>query len=377
MRSWIERQRSIIDFTLSLLWRRKGKNIALLIVYITVVFLLASVFLLTESLKKEASIILRDSPEIVVQRMPSGHHDLIPMSYAKNVRKIEGIAAVRTRLWGYYYDPVVGANYTLLVPEDSSPVPGSVVIGEGVSRVRLAHEGDTLEFRAFDGAILELDVQKTLSRESALVSSDLVLVSETDFRKITGVPAGYATDIAVRIKSPEERALSAMKVAGILPDTRQISREDILRTYDSLFDWRGGMTSVVLLSSLFAFMILAWERASGLSSEERKEIGILKAVGWETTGILLMKFWEGTAISLTSFFIGIFLAYLHVVFTSSFLFAPVLKGWAVLYPSFKTAPYIDPLELVILFLLTVVPYTVATIIPAWRTATSDPDSVMR
>ena len=33
--------------------------------------------------------------------------------------------------------------------------------------------------------------------------------------------------------------------------------------------------------------------------------------------------------------------------------------------------------LAILFFFTVIPYTVATIIPAWRAATIDPDVVMR
>ena len=349
----------------------------MLFVYSAVVFLLASVVLLTDSLKKEASIILQDSPEMIVQRVPGGRHDLIPLSYAENIRQIGSITDVRTRLWGYYYDPIVGANYTLMVPDDSSLAPGSIIIGEGVSRVRLAYEGDTLEFRTFDGSIVELTVEKTLPRETALISSDLILVSEDDFRRLSGVPAGYATDIAVRVNNPQERPMAAMKVAGLFPDTRQILREDILRTYDAVFDWRGGIMSVILLGSLLAFIILAWEKASGLSAEERKEIGILKAVGWETSDVLFMKFWEGIAISLTSFFAGILLAYSHVFFTSSFIFEPVLKGWAVLYPRFKTTPYVDPFELLILFFLTVVPYTVATIIPAWRTAIVDPDSVMR
>ena len=55
---------------------------------------------------------------------------------------------------------------------------------------------------------------------------------------------------------------------------------------------------MVLSGALFAFIILAWDKATGLSAEEKREIGILKAVGWETSDILLMKFWEGAAVSL-------------------------------------------------------------------------------
>ena len=47
MRSWIEKQRSILDFTLSSLLRRKGKNISLFVVYTLVVFILASAMFFT------------------------------------------------------------------------------------------------------------------------------------------------------------------------------------------------------------------------------------------------------------------------------------------------------------------------------------------
>jgi hypothetical protein len=53
MGSW-ERQKNILDFTLSALLRRKGKNLALILVYTLIVFVLASVLFLTHSLRREA-----------------------------------------------------------------------------------------------------------------------------------------------------------------------------------------------------------------------------------------------------------------------------------------------------------------------------------
>ena len=377
MEKWIERQKNILDYTLSSLLRRKGKNAALISVYILVVFLLASAVFFVYSIKREASIILKNAPEIVVQRNVAGRHDLIPTRYAEQIRKIRGVISAKARLWGYYYDPVVGANYTLMVPEKTPPAPGNIIIGEGVSRTRLAFAGGALEFRTYDGSIVNLEVSKLLSSDSELVSSDLVLVSETDFRRLFGTQQEYATDLTLHVRNPRELPTIAMKIADLFPDTRVILRDEILRTYETVFDWRGGMMIVLLTGAFLAFIIFAWDKASGLSFEERREIGILKAIGWETSDVILMKFWEGVVISLSSFLIAIILAYVHVFFTSSALFEPALKGWAVLYPKFKLVPFIDVSQVATLFFLTVVPYTVATIIPSWRAATIDPDSIMR
>jgi ABC-type lipoprotein release transport system permease subunit len=137
------------------------------------------------------------------------------------------------------------------------------------------------------------------------------------------------------------------------------------------------MVMVLLIMALLAFVIFAWDKASGLSAEERREIGILKAIGWETSDIIAVKTYEGFFVSFFSFSSGILTAYLHVFFSSALLFVPALKGWSVLYPDFRITPFIDPYQVAILFFLTVAPYTVATIIPSWRAAIVDPDSVMR
>lgn len=374
---WLEKQKNVIDFTLSSLLRRKGKNLSLLLVYTIIVFVLASVMFLTSAIKREASLILRGGPEIIVQRIVAGRHDLMPLSYLEKVRTIRGVNSVKGRLWGYYYDPIFGANYTLVVPDDFRHGSGNIAIGRGLSRVSLSGEGNILPFRTFEGALLSFRIVEILSSESELVSSDLILISAEDFRKLFGIGGKYVTDLVIEVRNRKEVMTVAGKIMRLLPDTRPIIRDEIVRTYNAVFDWRGGILVVVLSGAALAFVIFAWDKASGLSAEEKKEIGILKAIGWETSDVVLMKFWEGAVISLSSFLLGTILAYAHVFFASSALFGPVLKGWSVLYPDFRLVPFVDFYEMAALFFLTVIPYTVTTIVPSWKAAIIDPDSVMR
>jgi len=45
------------------------------------------------------------------------------------------------------------------------------------------------------------EVTDVIAARSELVSSDLVLVSEEDFRKLFGLQKGYATDLAVAVRT--------------------------------------------------------------------------------------------------------------------------------------------------------------------------------
>jgi len=374
---WIQKQRHLLELTLSSVMRRKGKYAALIVVYTSIVFLLASVMFFTHALEHEAKTVLSAAPDIVVQKLVAGRHDLIPSSYADTVREIRGVTSVRAALWGYYFDPVFGTNYTLMVPEDFAHGRGEIAIGPGVTRATGSEVDYILPFWTSKGQLTSFFVKELLATESELVSADLILMSEDDFRMLFDIPEGLATNLTLRVRNPRELPVIASKIAELLPDTRPILKTELLRTYDSIFSWRSGIVVAVLLGSVLAFIIFAWDKASGLSAEERREIGILKAIGWETSDVIQMKFWEGTVVSLSSFLVGVLAAYAHVFFTSSTMFEPVLKGWAVIYPEFRLTPIIDAYQIAVLFFLTVVPYTVSTIVPAWRAATIDPDAVMR
>lgn len=374
---FFQRQRYLIDYTLASLARRPGKNLGLLAVYGLIVFMLASVMLFTESLRQEARLLLNEAPEIVLQRLVAGRHDLIPGGYLERMGRIRGVVKKQGRLWGYHYDSAMGANYTLLVPPQEEPPPGKVLIGAAIARSRGVDIGDVLSFHSAAGVPYAFHVQGVLDPDSELVSADLILVSEADFRAFYGIAEGMYTDIVLSVRNPREVRKVAEKLTLRLPDCRPILREEILRTYDAVFAWRQGIVFVLLSGAVLAFVIFAWDKASGLSAEERREIGILKAVGWEIGDVIRMKFWEGAVVSLAAFLLGYLAAYLHVFYADAALFAPVLKGWAVLYPAFTPLPHIDGLQLATLFFFTVFPYTAATIVPIWRAAITDPDTVMR
>lgn len=377
------KHRNILDFTLTSLRRRKGNLLAVGVVYTFVVFLLASAVLFTSAIKKEAALLLAKAPEVTVQRLEAGRQVTIPRRYIEEISTIKGVQKVRPRLWGYYFDTLTRANYTVMVNEELDDRPGEIIVGSGVlagseekGTVRPAI-GDSIPFRTYTGEALVLTIRSILPFASELEAADLILVSEPDFRRLFAMAPEQYTDLVLTVRNAKEMPTIAAKIVQLHPDTRPVLREDILKTYDAIFDWRGGLVILTLTAALLAFVILVWDKATGLSAEEKREIGLLKALGWDTADILLVKFWEGAAVSLSSFTLGLLLAYLHVFLGSAFVFMPVLKGWSVLYPHFRLTPHMDPYQIAVLFFLAVVPFSVATIIPSWRSATIDPDAVMR
>ena len=234
MKLWLAKQRYLIDFTLASLARRKTRNLGLLLVYTVLVFMLASVTLYTHALRQEAARVLAASPEVIVQRMVAGRHDLIPPGYMEKIgqgRGLRGVQKMEGRLWGYYYDAVTKANYTFMVPAGNPPAAGEIVVGPALERSRGLAKDNGISFRSYSGKLHTFIVAGVLPQASELVSADLVLMSEQNFRAFFDYPVGHYTDIALSVANPQEVRNVAVKLAAALPDARPILRDEVLRTY--------------------------------------------------------------------------------------------------------------------------------------------------
>ncbi|WP_338813874.1 FtsX-like permease family protein [Bernardetia sp. Wsw4-3y2] len=398
---------NILNYAVLSLLRSWKKQIALIVIYALVVGFYASVVFFTSSLKTETSQTLQDLPPLWVQQLQGGR--LVPMSVdlQDSISKIRGVKRVFPRYWGYFFDDATGAVLTVMGSDfpneeigfldfnsnikneignnlkskvksiDKNIFQNGVLVGTGILETRQLQLGDFLSLNDANGKKVSYEIVGTFGAKSDLLTKDLIILPIKETQKIIGLKDSLCTDIAVEIYNPEEIENIGKKIDARFPSLRVVTLAQLSSTYQTLFSWRGGIFIYGSLLSVLAFLLLMWERASGLSSNEKKELGILKAIGWQINDVLFLKLTEGMILSVTATLVGIILAYIHVFVFNSPILKPFLVGWSVLYPAYDLQPFVSLGDILSIFSLSVVPYLAATLFPAWRGATTEAADAMR
>ncbi len=403
--SWFERQKNIIDYSLQSLLRRRSKNILILIIFILLVFAVSSILFITGSLTQEMMITSNDLPDITVQRILGGRQVNVLSSYIPEIEKIPGVEAVETRVWGYFYLASLQANFTIYgmdlnlleegeyrkivnwknVPDRagnqilSSRPDFHMIVGQGVFELLkdIQMEKAFLFYQPTWQKPIPFDIIGTFKTETELQSNDMMILQTEGARQVLELPPDEFSDLVVYVPNPEEIENIALKIHRYFPELRAITRAQIQNTYASVFNWKSAFVLSSLLVAIFAFLILIWDKASGLSPEEKREIGILKAIGWDTDVVLSVKFWEGLILSGISSLAGMLLAYAYIYWLRAPGLREIFIGWSTVYPSFQLMPDVDPKFLLLIITISVVPYLAVTVFPAWKAAITDPDAIMR
>lgn len=389
----LQRQLNFLDYALLLLWRRPYRHGGILLVFSLVVFVLASFQLTTSALLTASEELLSAAPDITVQRLVAGRQAGLSLDHLPELEGILGVRRIRPRIWGYHFDEKNGANYTVIGLDSTSPssqqMPslaegrwpqaaerGAVVLSEEV-RTSLGL-GDRRSFSLFrpDLSTASFTRVGTFAGGSAMLTADLIFMSLTDARDLFALPKAEVTDFLVEVANPQEIDTIAGKINDLLPGSRVVTRARIAKTYQAILGWRSGFGGFCLLASLGAFLILAYDKASGLSREDLREMAILRLIGWSAGDVMLIRFWESWLIATFAFVLGSSLAWGHVVLGQAALFRPLLLGWSVLRPLPELVPQVGIGDGLLVFTLAVIPYLVATIVPAWRSAMARPEQVV-
>lgn len=383
----------LLEYAINSLFRQKYKSFFIAAVLTAIIFLLTSVFFITNSIKYELQSTVDALPEIVVQKINGGRHYDIDVSVADDILEITGVESAVARVWGYYYFENAGVNFSVVgideyeeqyknsfafVAKTLDFNKQSMVVGEGVKRVMDSnYYKEYFNFIKPDGTLKKVDIGGVFSGDTELESNDVIVMSKESVREIFNMPQAKATDIVVSVANKDEIATVASKIKLLYPDSRIITKDDLKISYQNIFDYKSGIFLALFVVSLFTFFIIIYDKASGLSSEEKREIGVLKAIGWRVDDVLKEKFYEGFIVSFFSYMSGVILALLFVYIFKAPLLQNIFTGYSHLKTSL-TLPFVfDMQTLALVFFLSVPIYIAATIIPSYRCATLEADEVMR
>lgn len=384
----MKRQLAILDFALGSLRRRAGKSVAIALGLAFVVGLFASALFLTDALEREHALSADRMPDLTVQRLVAGRPALIDERVADAIAELPAVRSVEPRVWGYYFFAALEANVTIVgaTPDEDLDVAlehgrlprqaGEVAVGAALAELLGLRVGDELGV-PIHGDVVFSDVVGTFGDASALRSADLVIATPEHARMLLGVPEGMATDLAVDLTTQDEAGVITQRIDALMPGARVLDKRLLRRTYELTFDTRGGLLAAMLVPALAAFLLLAWERLTGLGEAERREIGILKALGFSTGDVLAARMWESLLISFVGATLGTVGAYGYVFWLGAPGMADALLGWSAIHPPFVLAPAFDAAQAFALIALTVVPFVAVSVVPAWRAAMIDPDRAMR
>ena len=387
----------LIEYAINAILRDKYKNFFILSIFTILTFLLSSIFLITNSIKYELNSTIDALPQIIVQKLKGEKSYDIEVDRVDKILNIAGVSDVVARVWGYYYFENIGVNFTLVgveqfenqykksldkivqkidfQSEDNIPI---MVVGEGVKKVlSKSYYKEYFNFIKPDGSFIKVAIGGVFDADTQLESNDMIVMSKDTIREIFDMSQTKATDLVVKVQNPIEVATIALKIKQLYPDARVITNEDLKVSYENIFDYKSGVFLALFIISLFTFFMIVYDKASGLSGEQKREIGILKAIGWRVDDILKEKFYESFIISFFAYIIGIILSFAFVYIFKAPLLRDIFIGYSDLKVAFELPFIFDIQTLFLVFFLSVPIYVAATIIPSWRVATLEADEVIR
>ena len=385
------------NFLFLLLLKHKSKHIAIFIISILIVFLISSVLFISNSLKKEAFSTLENQSDFVIQKINSGKILDTPISWIEDFSSINGIKNTQQRVYGQYYFMPENVYFTIvgldLFEENTNKnlkellkilnisdflKNDSMIIGNGIKKIfDKYHYFDSYDFKIFNNKLTTVKIFKDLPQEANLVANDLIIMDINLAKKILNINEENSTDIVLNVPNDLEKQNIKEQLILKHSNIRILQKENLKKEYENMFNYKGGIFLVLFIVVIFTFILILYQRYSMISSSDKKEIGILKAVGWSIRDIIKLKIIENFIVGFMAFIIGVIIAYIFV-----FIFnAPILKnifiGFSNVQNDFILNANIEFSTLITLFLFFIIPFLSAVLIPVWKIAVIDANESMK
>jgi len=377
--------------------RYKAKSLAIIVPLILVMATISFMMFSRGGFMKDAEIARGFLPDVTVQGIYAGRVGKISLHMKAKIEDIPRVKQVIPRVWGYLPLKIGGtdAAFTLMgldlngtrygeklpwtVETGSFLVPGDrnkTVLGTGVAVSFDAYVGDRLRIEDTLGNKGEFEVIGILNDTVQVYSTDLIIVSIEDARSFFGYCEDEASDLLVYTDAPENADMVAWDITCMADNIRVLTSRALTDLVKEAFGRRGGTFQAMWLMLLVAVLLLVWAQSAHIGVDVSKEIGVLKALGWETGDIIEMKMIESLIMGLTGTSAGVLSGFVYALMGTPGISGYCL-GCASIYPKFPVPVHCDSQSLILLFIIGIMPLMVVSAVPAWLAGIIDPDDTIR
>jgi len=355
---------------------------------------------ISRGIQRQAEDSVRFGADLYVTGSQLGRLIPLPVSAADRIRAVEGVVKVVPRVVS---GVVLGAERVnaVIVGLPSDELKSSVtciegrffgadssheiVVGTELARRLNLKVGDQVPpfYRSSEGERISM-VVGLFKSDVSLWQSSLVF---TSFKTASNYfdQRGMATDLLVYCRPGYQARIQAAIVRTVsIPDPsggnlrlKVVPREELESILPKGLLHREGIFNLhFVLAFAVGIPILLVTSGFGLS-ERRREIGILKAIGWQTDEILLRSLVESLLLSLAGASISILLAFIWLKLFNGYWIASIFLTGVDAAPSFRVPSQMTPVPALLAFLFSFVLVMSGTLYSTWRAATAEPMEAMR
>ena len=338
----------------------------------------------SEGVREQSFVSIDMGADLYITRAQYGRNGPIKTDKVTEFLKIPGVTKVIPRISGRTY---IGEDLALVVGIDSpellsSQAPplasGEVLMGRVLAEHLELKKGDELRFFLFPA--MPFTIVDLIDGDLSIWASSMIVMPFNDAATIFKLP-GFASEILIYARPGTtdkiaEHLSSLGKPWDMTPPLRIQTKSIVNQYINRGFDLQSGVFFLFYLTA-FALSIPALLILSGFGRGARKkEIGILKATGWQTLEVMEMTCMENVLLAMLGSMLSVVIGMIWLKLGNGIGIAPLFISGISWIPEFPVPSRFTPMPVLFSFLFGIILTMVGTVFTTWKTAITPPLTTM-
>ncbi len=366
--------------------RHPGRSLVVILCLVGVLLPFVTGVAISEGVRYQTRLSVQGGADLYVARSQYGRNGPVDVALVEEIHKIPGVMQVVPRIVGRAYlgeelAVVVGIDQTpsMGLPASFSLQSGQVLMGRQLARRLGLQVGSQFHFSLFPA--LPFTIVALVDEPLAIWSHAMIVMGFNDAEQVFKLP-GKASELLVYCRPGTAARIAEYlghldKPWDLTPPLRIQTRKIVQQYLDRGFDLQAGVFIMLYVTAL-GLTVPALLILSGLGRGERqREIGILKATGWQTLEVLEMTVFENLLLALAGSLVALLLALAWLRIANGIGIAPLFISGAGWVPDFQVPACFLPMPALFAFLFGLTLTLLGTIIPTWKAAVTPPLRLMQ